>query len=69
MADLAPAGAALGAPLDNLVSQFAAVTYTFKQGKLALPEKDQIKALLHGQSPDEMDALATGHDREQETGR
>jgi phage terminase large subunit len=40
----------------NLVKQLTEVTYGFKQGKLLLEDKDQVKARI-GMSPNEMDAL------------
>lgn len=41
----------------GLIREATAVTYWFDKGKLRVTEKDQIKKLLNGQSPDEWDAL------------
>jgi len=42
-----------------LVREATAATYYFDKGRLRVIEKDQIKKLLNGQSPDEWDAFVT----------
>jgi phage terminase large subunit len=42
----------------DIIKQFTAVTYWLDKSKLRIVEKDQIKALLQGHSPDDADALA-----------
>jgi hypothetical protein len=56
MAEWVKRGGALP-PCNQLKKELTAVTYTLKNGKLALEEKDQIKKRL-GFSPDIADALA-----------
>lgn len=45
-------------PSDALRRELVAFTYTYQDGKLRLTEKDQVKKMLGGHSPDEADALA-----------
>lgn len=56
LAEWVKAGGALP-PSADLKRELTAITYTFRSGKLAIEDKDQIKARL-GVSPDEADALA-----------
>lgn len=44
--------------IPRLVSQLTAHTYSFRDSKFILTEKDQVKKALGGQSPDDSDALA-----------
>lgn len=45
----------------NLVRELTAHTYTFRNGKFLIEEKDLIKEKLGGHSPDESDAFALTH--------
>jgi len=56
LADWVKGGGALP-PVPELTRELTGQTYTFKNGKLALPPKDQIKEIL-GVSPDLADAIA-----------
>lgn len=55
-AEWVKAGGALP-PVPGLVRQATAATYYFDKGRLRVTEKDQIKTLLNGQSPDDWEAL------------
>ena len=57
MADWVKAGGALPSVDEALVAELTTPTFTFRNGKFALEEKDQIKQRL-GRSPDYADALA-----------
>ena len=50
-------GAQLPLNCPGLVRQLTEVTYSYKQGKLIIEDKDQVKARI-GESPNESDALA-----------
>jgi phage terminase large subunit len=56
MADWVKAGGSLP-PIPELVAEMTGPTYSFKEGKLIIESKDQIKKRL-GRSPDLADALA-----------
>lgn len=56
MADWIKAGGSLP-PIPEMVAELTAPTYSFKEGKLIIESKDQIKKRL-GRSPDLADALA-----------
>lgn len=56
LADWIKAGGALP-PIPEMVAELTAPTYAFKEGKLIIESKDQIKKRL-GRSPDLADALA-----------
>ena len=44
--------------MPELIPEFTVPTYYFQDGKVRLVEKDEIKKLLDGRSPDYADALA-----------
>jgi phage terminase large subunit len=50
-------GGCLPQGLTSIVREALAVTYWFDKGRLRVTEKDQIKIVLNGTSPDEWDAL------------
>jgi phage terminase large subunit len=45
--------------MPELIREFTVPTYTFHNGKLRVVEKEFIKALLNGKSPDYLDAILT----------